>query len=220
MGHGARRCNPHHRVGRADPCRQHPQPRRPRQGTLEFRARRHLRREPRSRTAGLSRRLRSFRGADPQRPFHCLAGRVREDKRGGHLHFAGGGARSGDPFSSRINRRGLRRAAPRQRRALHRGEPLPPLEPLQLHKGVGRHARARLGANLRHSGHDLQLLKQLRALSARGEVHPPARSPTSSRDAGRNFTAAGATFATGYTSTTTRARCGRSCSRAKSAKPT
>lgn len=90
---------------------------------------------------------------------------------------------------------------------------LPPLEPLQLHKGVGRHARARMGANLRHSGHDLQLHEQLRALSARGEVHPPpdhqhphgAQAATLRRQAQR--------------SRLDRARCGRSYRRAKSAKP-
>ena len=50
--------------------------------------------------------------------------------------------------------------------------PVPPEQPLQLHQGGLRHARARLGAHLRPQGDYLQLLQQLRPLPARGEVHP------------------------------------------------
>lgn len=85
VGHGARQQCSHHCAGRADPCGQPPQPRRPGPRTLVFRARRHLRRGSRSRIVGFGRCLRSFRGTDPQRPFHCPSERVRENKRDGHL---------------------------------------------------------------------------------------------------------------------------------------
>ena len=73
----------------------------------------------------------------------------------------------------RLHRRGLRRPGAGRPRPLHRGDAVPPELPVQLHQGGLRHARARLGTDLRPARHDLQLLQQLRPLPARGEVHPP-----------------------------------------------
>src|SRR3712207_7733763 len=53
----------------------------------------------------------------------------------------------------------------------------PEIYTLSLHDALPiwlRPAGARVGALLRHPRHDLQLLQQLRALPARGEVHPAA----------------------------------------------
>ncbi len=51
--------------------------------------------------------------------------------------------------------------------------PYNPSSPYSSTKAARRHAGARLGAVLRCAGDDLELLQQLRALSARGEVHSP-----------------------------------------------
>ena len=56
--------------------------------------------------------------------------------------------------------------------AVHRVDAVQPVEPVLVDQGRGRHAGARLGALLRRAGDDLELLQQLRAVPARGEVHP------------------------------------------------
>ena len=55
-------------------------------------------------------------------------------------------------------------------------EPTPynPSSPVLVDQGGQRPAGARLGALVRGAGDDLELLEQLRALPARGEVHPAA----------------------------------------------
>ena len=60
------------------------------------------------------------------------------------------------------------------RATVHRVDALQPVEPVLVDQGGLRHAGARLGALLRRARDDLELLQQLRAVSARGEVHPAA----------------------------------------------
>ena len=57
-------------------------------------------------------------------------------------------------------------------RPVHRGDAVQPVEPVLVDQGRGRHAGARVGAVLRRARDDLELLQQLRAVPARGEVHP------------------------------------------------
>src|SRR5690606_9449801 len=101
----------------------------------------------------------------------------------GHLHAARGGAEARHPLPPHLDRRGVRRPRARRPPALHRYDPLQPLEPLLLHEGGQRPARARLGALVRGAGDDLQLLEQLRALPARREVHPAADHQRAARRA-------------------------------------
>lgn len=58
--------------------------------------------------------------------------------------------------------------------ALHRGDAIQAVEPLQLHQGFVGHARARVAPHLRGGRHHFQLLEQLRAAPAHREVHPAA----------------------------------------------
>ena len=71
-----------------------------------------------------------------------------------------------------LDLRGLRRPAPRHRRGLHRGPPLPAPDPLQRLEGGGRPRRAGLRRDLRAAGHHHQLLQQLRPLPVPREGHP------------------------------------------------
>ena len=96
-------------------------------------------------------------------------------------HVLGAGSRSptrGAP-APHLHRRGVRRPAARRWPAIHRGDPVQPLEPILGDQGVGRPAGAGVGAVVRPARDDLELLQQLRALSAHREVHSRARSPTS-----------------------------------------
>ena len=58
--------------------------------------------------------------------------------------------------------------------ALHRADALQPVIPLFVHQGGQRPAGAGVGALLRRARDALELLEQLRPVSARREVHPPA----------------------------------------------
>ena len=58
--------------------------------------------------------------------------------------------------------------------AVHRDHAVQPVEPVLVDQGRLRPARAGLGALVRGGRDDQQLLEQLRAVPARGEVHPPA----------------------------------------------
>ena len=73
----------------------------------------------------------------------------------------------------RVDRRGVRRSRTGQPAAVHRVDAVQPVQPVLVDQGRRRHAGARMGAFLRCAGDDLELLQQLRALSARGEVHSP-----------------------------------------------
>lgn len=55
---------------------------------------------------------------------------------------------------------------------VHRVDALQPVQPVLGHQGGRRHAGARLGALVRGARDNLQLLQQLRPVSARREVHP------------------------------------------------
>ena len=119
-----------------------------------------------------------------------------------------------------LHRRGLRRPRARRPEALHRGHALQPVQPLLLVQGRLRPPGARLGALLRRAGHDLQLLQQLRPLPARREVHPPPDHQRDRRRPPQALRRRARTCATGSTSTTTPRPCGRSSTRARSARPT
>ena len=72
----------------------------------------------------------------------------------------------------RVDRRGVRRSGARRPAAVHRSHAVQPVEPVLVDQGRRRHAGAVLGAVLRRARDHLELLQQLRAVSARGEVHP------------------------------------------------
>ena len=97
------------------------------------------------------------------------------------------------------------------------GDAVQPVEPVLVDEGGRRHAGAGVGAVLRRARDDLQLLQQLRAVPARGEVHPAPDHQRADRAGGPSSTAAATMCATGFTSTTTTARCGGSCTTARSA---
>ena len=96
------------------------------------------------------------------------------------------------------------------------GDAVQPVEPVLVDEGGGRHAGAGVGAVLRRARDDLQLLQQLRALSARGEVHSASDHQRADRQAAQAVRQRAPTSATGSTSTTTTARCGGSWTTARS----
>ena len=107
---------------------------------------------------------------------------VRRDQRHRDVPAARGGAPARQAAAPRLDRRGLRRPGARRPGALHRADAVQPVEPLLRDEGVRGPAGPGLGAVLRHRGHVVELLEQLRALPARREVHP---APDHQRAAGR-----------------------------------
>ena len=71
-----------------------------------------------------------------------------------------------------LDLRGLRRPGARLGRGVHRGDPLPPPDPVQRLEGRRRPRRAGLRGDVRPTGHHHQLLQQLRALPVPREGHP------------------------------------------------
>ncbi len=92
----------------------------------------------------------------------------------GHVHGSRGGPEARGPAAPGLHRRGVRRSRARQPKQVHSQNALQPLEPLVGDQGGLGPAGAALGALLRRARDHLQLLEQLRALLARGEVHPAA----------------------------------------------
>ena len=118
------------------------------------------------------RRGRAFRRRDPRRQRAGRSRTVPAHQRDRHVHGAGGGAPARGAAASRLDRRGVRRSDTRRSATVHRVDAVQPVEPVLVDQGRRRHAGARLGAVLRRACDDLELLQQLRAVSARGEVHP------------------------------------------------
>ena len=98
--------------------------------------------------------------------------------------------------------------------------PVNPSSPYSATQGQRRPAGAGVDPLVRHHGHAVQLLQQLRARASTSRSSSRARSPASCRASSPSCTAPAPTCATGSTSTTTTTRSSRSSSRAGSARPT
>ena len=85
--------------------------------------------------------------------------------------------------------------------------PYNPSSPYSVDQGGVGPAGPGLGALVRRPGHDQQLLQQLRAVPARGEVHPPADHQRDRRRPAQALRRGVRTCATGSTPTTTAPRC-------------
>ena len=99
-----------------------------------------------------------------------------------HLPAAGGRPPPRRAAAPHLHRRGLRRPGAGRPGPLHRADPGQPLQPLLREQGERRPAGAGVDPLVRHLGHAVQLLQQLRALPARREVHP---APDHRHPAGR-----------------------------------
>lgn len=141
---------------------------RPRRARRGRRLRRRAGRPPR----GGRRRRGALRRRVPQRQLHRRPLALPGDQRPGHLRAHRGVPQARRALPPRLHRRGLRRPCARRPGPLHRGGAVQAFRPVQLHQGGLRHARARLGEDVRPARDHLQLLQQLRALPARGEVRP------------------------------------------------
>ncbi len=161
-----------------------------------------------------------FAAETPRRQRAGRPGAVPAHQRGRDVHDPGGGAPARRAAAPRLDRRGLRRPRARRPAAVHRVDALQPVEPVLGDQGRGRHAGPGLGAVVRRARDDLELLQQLRAVSARREVHPAPDHQRAHRPAAQAVRQPAPTSATGSTSTTTTARSGGSSTRARSAGPT
>ena len=119
----------------------------------------------------------------PTTTTHCATRAIHQHQPRGHLHPAGGRTPARDPVPPHLHRRGVRRSGPRRSAALHREHSVQPVQPLLLDQGRLGPAGAGLGALVRGTGDDQQLLEQLRPVPAHREVHP--RQITNVLDGGR-----------------------------------
>ena len=113
-----------------------------------------------------------FRRRVAQRQLHRRPGALRAHQRARNVPPVGGCARARRALPSHLHRRSVRRPGARRSGALHGGDTVLPLEPLQLHEGLLGPARARVVPHLRRARHHLELLEQLRPAPAYREVHP------------------------------------------------
>ena len=118
------------------------------------------------------RRGRAFRRRKPRRQRAGRPRAVPAHQRDRDVHHPGSGATPRCAAAPHLDRRGLRRPGARRPAAVHRIDALQPVESVLGDQGRRRHAGPGLGAVVRGARDDLQLLQQLRAVSAHREVHP------------------------------------------------
>ena len=140
---------------------------------IEFVARQRRRRRAGRHARGRHRRGRALRRRVAQRQLPGQPVAVHGVQHHRHLPPARGGAPPRRAAAPHLHRRGLRRPRARRPGPVHRADPGQPVEPLLGEQGERRPAGAGVDPLVRHRGHAVQLLQQLRALPARREVHPP-----------------------------------------------
>ena len=138
----------------------------------QARRRRHHRRRAGFPAGRRVRRGRAFRRRNPRGQLAGRPGAVPAHQRDRDVHHPGGGTTTRRAAAPHLHRRGLRRPGTRRPHAVHRVDALQPVEPVLGDQSRRRHAGPGLGAVVRGAGDDLQLLQQLRAVSAHREVHP------------------------------------------------